>query len=133
MREPQYIGIVGSRRRAIANDFVLLLAAFDRVYRPVDWIVSGGCYKGADEFAERIAESRGIPMVVYPADWNGPLGKRAGFARNTTIAQQADVLLALVAPDRTGGTEDTVRKALSFGKRVWLVEGPDSLVFQEVG
>jgi hypothetical protein len=50
------------------------------------------------------------------------MGPGAGFLRNTDIAKDADVLIAVVAADRTGGTEDTIRKVQKMGKRVILVE-----------
>jgi len=53
--------------------------------------------------------------IWYPADWN-QYGKAAGFIRNTYIARDSDVLIACVADDRIGGTEDTIRKYLKTGK-----------------
>lgn len=56
------IGIVGSRRRATANDMVKLCATLDRYLRENQVekyrLVSGGCPKGADSFAESIAKTR---------------------------------------------------------------------------
>jgi len=114
------IGIVGSRRRSSANDAVYLLAQFDTLYEKGDVIVSGGCPKGADHFAEHIAESRGIPITIFPADWDKH-GKKAGFIRNTTIAMNSDILIALPAMDRTGGTEDTISKMQKMRKPVFIV------------
>jgi len=37
-------------------------------------------------------------------------GRIAGFKRNTTIAQESDILIACRSLDMTGGTEDTIRK-----------------------
>jgi hypothetical protein len=48
--------------------------------------------------------------------------KAAGFVRNTKIAEECDVLIAVVASDRLGGTEDTIRKAEKLGKQIILVE-----------
>jgi hypothetical protein len=39
-------------------------------------------------------------------------GKRSGMP----FARDADVLIACAAPDRKGGTEDTIRKYLKLGK-----------------
>lgn len=116
-RKPKMIGIVGSRRRDGLEDYRACLAAFETVYRPGDKLVSGGCPLGGDRFAEMIAKARGLTITIHCPDWNG-LGRRAGFARNTSIARDADVLIAVVAEDRTGGTEDTIRKAQSLGKKV---------------
>lgn len=109
------IGIVGSRRRDTRDDFLKVTHAFLAVYEPGDTLVSGGCPSGGDKFAEQLAEQGGISIVIHRADWKGK-GRSAGFQRNTFIAQDADVLIACVAADRTGGTEDTIRKFLRFGK-----------------
>lgn len=115
------IGIVGSRRRSSANDFILLLAAFDNVWQPGDRIVSGGCEKGGDDFAWHITKARGLTITVHFPDWSGPSGKLAGIDRNTSIAEDCDVLLALVAANRKGGTEDTIKKVEQLGKEVILL------------
>jgi hypothetical protein len=119
------IGIVGSRRRDGQTDFNACLTAFLKVYEPGDKIVSGGCPKGGDRFAELIAEKFGLTeanggLIIHYADWE-KYGKRAGFLRNTDIAQDADVVIAVVAADRTGGTEDTIHKTMHFHKHVIIV------------
>lgn len=98
---------------------VTLLAAFDGVYEPGDTIVSGGCHKGGDNFAEHIAKARHIPIKIHPADWSQ--GKTAGFVRNTFIAEDCDILLALVAFNRKGGAEDTISKVEAMGKPIILL------------
>jgi hypothetical protein len=40
--------------------------------------------------------------------------------RNQRIVEDCDRLIAFVAPDRTGGTEDTIRRARRAGKPVEL-------------
>jgi len=105
----KWIGIVGSRRRCGAEDFYKVEKAFLEVYGDGDKIVSGGCPKGGDRFAELIAKKYGAPILIYYPKWQA-LGVKAGFARNTCIAYDADVLIACVAPDRAGGTEDTIKK-----------------------
>ena len=109
------IGIIGSRRRNSQADYALVYNAFVAIYEPGDHIVSGGCPQGGDAFAERIAKHLQIPITIYYAQWDR-LGKSAGFARNGDIAREANVLLACVAPDRAGGTEDTIKKYLKTGK-----------------
>ena len=105
------IGIVGSRSRDSEKDFKICEVKFREIYEEGDEIVSGGCPRGGDRFAERLAKKRGIPIKIYFPDWS--LGKNAGFIRNTFIAQDADELISVVAEDRTGGTEDTISKFLS--------------------
>lgn len=114
------IGIVGSRRRNSAEDYRAVELAFMKIYDEGDQIVSGGCPQGADAFAEHIAKKHQIPIKIYYAEWNR-LGKQAGFARNIDIANEADVLIACVAEDRTGGTEDTIAKFQKRSSEVILV------------
>lgn len=108
--------IIGSRRRASSVDYRILLGCFLKIYKEGDIIVSGGCKTGGDNFAESISCIYDIPMVVWPAIWklNGVYRRWAGFARNTIVANNGDVVIALVASDRTGGTEDTIKKFNKF-------------------
>lgn len=69
-RAYKVIGIVGSRRRDSNDDYLLLIKAFEKIWKIDDRLVSGGCPQGAD---------------------------------------------------RTGGTEDTIKKADKFGKTLVLV------------
>lgn len=101
------IGIIGSRRRNNFADLNLVKIAFQKIYQRGDWIVSGGCPKGGDRFAEIIAQENGIPIIIFYADWKHK-GKCAGFIRNKFIAQESDILIVCVANDRTGGTENTI-------------------------
>jgi hypothetical protein len=103
------IGIIGTRRRDTHNDYLATLRVFKKIYRAGDIIVSGGCSQGGDRFAEVIAKSMQVPIMIHYAQWN-TYGKSAGFRRNGDIARQADILIAVVAKDRTGGTEDTLKK-----------------------
>lgn len=112
------IGIVGSRRRNTHGDFITVLHIFQRIYQEGDVIVSGGCRKGGDKFAELIAAKYNLTeangkLKIFRAKWN-KYGKAAGFIRNTDIAKLSDELIAQVAKDRTGGTEDTIKKFKKF-------------------
>lgn len=124
------IGIVGSRRRNTLADKEKVKAALESIFEPGDTIVSGGCPKGADKFAEELAKEKDISIKIYFANWGdlshpdaiikensyGQYDAKAGMRRNTYIAQAADILIACVAPDRRGGTEDTIRKYRKLGK-----------------
>ena len=107
------IGIVGSRRRNTYGDYAKIRDAFKGVYEEGDRIVSGGCPKGGDRFAEEIAKGEGITITIHYPNWEKH-GRGAGFIRNTRIANDADVLIACVHSDRTGGTEDCVKKFEQF-------------------
>ena len=103
------IGIVGSRRRNTKEDYQKVEEAFLKIYKDGDSICSGGCSKGGDRFAEQIAIKFKVPIKIFPARWD-LYGRAAGFKRNTTIAQESDILIACRSLDMTGGTEDTIRK-----------------------
>lgn len=105
------IGIVGTRRRDSNADYILTNRAVLNIIKDGDWLVSGGCPKGGDRFAEMIRDNHGFSMTIHAANW-GLHGRSAGFKRNGFIARDADILIAVVNPDRKGGTEDTIRKFL---------------------
>jgi len=109
------IGIIGTRRRDSGEDYKKVEKAFLSIYKKGDGIISGGCSKGGDRFAELISEKFHICLKIYPANWS--LGKHAGFLRNTDIAKNSTKLIACVAKDRTGGTEDTIKKFLKFNTK----------------
>lgn len=104
------IGIIGTRRRDTSIEYKKMEMAFFEVYHAGDIIISGGCPKGGDKFALTIAVKFHISMTTHYPDWS--LGKHAGFLRNTLIAKDCDFLIACVAGDRTGGTEDIIAKFL---------------------
>jgi len=119
---PKTIGIVGSRRRNSEEDYRAVEAAFAKIWKPGDNIVSGGCKKGADSFIHKLAEV-GCGYVEHLPDESKldpellEVNPRAAYAeinyaRNTLIANDADFLIACVAADRQGGTEDTIKKFL---------------------
>jgi len=111
------VGIVGSRRRDSQEDYIkvkdVLIVTLVKYGVSAVRLVSGGCPRGADRFAEMIAKGLGLPITIYYPDWKR-YGRAAGFARNTEIARNAQVLIACVAPDREGGTEDTIKKFKRF-------------------
>ena len=110
------IGIVGTRKRTSKKDYDQIREwLFNDAYDEGDMLCSGGCPLGADKFAHRIAKEVGIPIIIYYPDWK-KYGKGAGMVRNTKIAEHSDILIACVTKDRTGGTEDTIKKFKKLGK-----------------
>ena len=103
------IGIVGTRQRFFKGDFFKVREAFQNVYEEGDRICSGGCPRGADNFAELIAKENGTSILIHYPNWYKH-GRAAGFVRNTLIAQDSDILIACVSANRKGGTEDTIKK-----------------------
>ena len=121
-----YIGIIGTRRRDGMEDFAKVAAAFHQIYKPGDVVVSGGCKQGGDRFAEILASYTPDEPIIFLPDkrlLNQELieaGKIRqawaiiNYARNTKIAEKSTILIACVAPDRKGGTEDTIKKFKKF-------------------
>ena len=107
------IGIIGSRRRNRPSDRKAVELQFFQVYKEGDIICSGGCPEGGDKFAEEIAKKYGIPILIYYPNWK-KFGRSAGFVRNDSIAESSDIIIACVAEDRKGGTEDTIKKYIKL-------------------
>jgi hypothetical protein len=113
------IGIVGSRRRTDRGTVIACIAELV----PKTVVVTGGAI-GPDRWAEQAARSRGLDVVVHAPDlgevstrWQA---NRRYYARNQAIVDDSDRIIAFVAADRTGGTEDTIRRAKRAGKPVEL-------------
>jgi hypothetical protein len=90
--QPFRVIVAGSRG---FNDYNLLKLKLDSLLRSKTdeevVIVSGGAY-GADQLGERYAKERGYEVHRYIPYWDR-LGKRAGFVRNTEMADNADALV----------------------------------------
>jgi hypothetical protein len=113
------VAIVGSRRR---TDRAAVDACVSSL--PIGTImISGGC-RGPDSWAAAAAATRGLEVVVHFADLAG-VGSRGEatrryYHRNQVVVDDCDRVIAFPAPDRKGGTEDTIRRALTAGKPVEL-------------
>lgn len=113
------IGIIGTRRRDNPDAYKKVEDKLLEIYEEGDWIVSGGCAKGGDRFAQVIAKKHGIPILIFYPNWE-KYSKGAGLVRNLDIAKHSDVLIACVAGDRMGGTEDTIKKYTSRSNKATL-------------
>jgi len=115
------LGIVGSRRRNLPADKELIRNRI-RTIIP-DMIISGGCPKGADRFAEELAVELGISITIFRPNFEGFRSTatridyiKAYYERNKKIAEASNYLVALVASDRKGGTENTIKHFKKLGK-----------------
>jgi predicted Rossmann fold nucleotide-binding protein DprA/Smf involved in DNA uptake len=125
-----WLGVVGSRKRLDREVVELVVEREVGRLRAAGHVrlgvVSGGC-RGVDTWAVAVAQRLGLPYAVLFPDLGG-LGKGAPrhawagryYARNAEIVAMADSLLAFVAPDRKGGTEQTIGCAERAGKPVAL-------------
>lgn len=126
------IGIIGTRRRNTPSVQKLIEEIFWKKYKTGDWIVSGGCDKGGDKFAEIIAKSHGIPILIIYPNYKKYPPYDAPKQRNTIVAENSDIIIACVMnPEegieevlkrKKGGTEDTLRKFVEM-------KGSSSLIY----
>jgi hypothetical protein len=84
--------------------------------------VVSGTARGADKLGERYAEENGISVKRFPADWDTH-GKRAGYIRNSEMADYADALVAFWDGE-SRGTKHMIDLADKAGLRVSIVNVP---------
>jgi len=131
MKEELRVGIVGSRRRCSLLDRKIVFNLVERLiennpHRDLV-IVSGACWRGADNFAAEASKLYGVKLVEHPVPKKEYTHKgeyaEAAYSRNRKIAEDSFVGFALVHENRKGGTEDTVRHYYDLKKKVFLVDG----------
>lgn len=81
----------------------------------VDVLIEGGAY-GADRLAREWAQSIGIRVETFDADWENH-GSFAGPMRNTRMLNEGQPDLVVAFPGGRG-TADMVRKARKAGVKV---------------
>lgn len=111
--------VAGSRRLDTDKELVWLVA--DAVmrsgfYDKVTEVVSGGA-RGLDLAGENYANSYGIPIKRFPADWDKH-GKAAGPIRNAEMADYADALI-LIWDGRSKGSASMRSLAKKKGLRIF--------------
>mgnify|MGYP001559716292 CR=1 FL=1 len=111
------VAVVGSRN---FSHPALVAQVIQRIAQthPGTEILSGGA-RGVDTWAAEAARVAGLPVTVFPADWNR-YGRGAGMFRNSQIVEAADVILAFW-DGVSRGTQDTIRKAREAGKKVRVI------------
>ena len=106
----KHVAIVGSRSRTDPDTVERLVAELS-----ADTVIVSGGASGPDTWAEEAARKHGLAVHVFRPDLEGVRSQgqvtRRYHNRNQRIVDAADELIALVAPDRRGGTEDTIRRA----------------------
>lgn len=97
--------IAGSR---VITDIQFVRAAVAACPWRITEVVSGAA-RGVDTLGEQVAQELSIPVVIFPADWQGK-GRAAGPIRNQQMAEYAAALLA-VWDGQSRGTLDMVKRA----------------------
>ena len=111
------VAIVGSRRRTDREAVEAYVATL-----PADAAVVTGGARGPDRWAEAAARARGLAVAIHRPMLDGVRSRgeaaRRLYERNQRVVDDCDRVVAFVAPDRRGGTEDTIRRAGRAGKPV---------------
>lgn len=84
-------------------------AMFARVGYPI--VIITGCAGGADRLARQWANSHGVPLKVFKADWTAH-GRAAGPKRNQRMLDEGQPDFVLAFPGGRG-TADMVRRAVT--------------------
>lgn len=79
------------------NNATVLNTVLDGINLTSDILIIQGGARGADHLAGEWATAKGVPMLVFAANWN-QYGKRAGFIRNSEMLNEGkpDVVWAFV-------------------------------------
>jgi len=114
------IAIVGGRR---VNSYTFVKDYFLEIMKQQGFnindiiIVSGGA-KGVDTFAKKIADEFNLTLIEIRPEWD-KYGKSAGYKRNRTIVELADILIAI--PDlQSVGTYHSITLAKQKGIPVFV-------------
>jgi hypothetical protein len=111
------IAVIGSRRRLDRESVV----AFVNGLAPDVIVISGAC-RGPDRWAVEAAKARGLETEEFAPDLSGCKQRheftKRYYERNQRVVDACDSVVAFVASDRKGGTEDTIKRALAANKPV---------------
>jgi len=99
------------------HEYDTLLAAVAESKFEITEVVSGGA-SGVDALGERYAKENGIPLRIFPADWDKH-GNAAGPIRNKQMADYADALIALW-DGQSKGTASMVSLAKLRGLKIYI-------------
>lgn len=108
--------IAGSRD---VIDYEIVKKAIENSGFKITQIVSGGA-RGVDRLGERYAKENNIPVKQFLPDWD-KFGKRAGFMRNTEMANYSDACIA-IWDGESRGTKHMIDIAEDFELHLYVEE-----------
>jgi len=114
--KPINIAIVGSRN-FYDYDALVKFIKENIDTDTIKFVISGGA-RGADSLAERFAYNFNIEKKIFKPDWQ-KYGKRAGFLRNKTIIENADVVFAFWDGE-SRGTLSSINLAKEQDKKLYV-------------
>lgn len=80
-------------------------------------LISGGA-RGVDSLGEQLATQAGTPIERFIPDWKTQ-GKKAGYLRNTQMAEHAEQLIA-IHDGLSRGTAHMIAEAKRLGLKVFV-------------
>lgn len=95
---------------------------------PPDTTVVEGGYWGVDRQARRAAESLGLRVETFRAQW-GEMGRAAGPARNQRMLDAGADLVLAYPGDRSKGTWDMIRRCRFHGVPLEVHRGTSIIRF----
>lgn len=114
------VAIIGSRQRTDRETVTRLV----RNLGPGVIVVSGGC-EGPDQWAAEEARAIGLEVVEHLPDLSECRQRfeftKRFYERNQRVVEDATEVFALVAPNRKGGTEDTIKRARKANVPVTII------------
>lgn len=95
------------------DEWQTVAKALDALEKPT--VLMQGGASGADALAVKWAETRGVPVITFPANWRQ--GKKGGPLRNAFMLSEGKPDLVVAFPGGAG-TDDMVAKARGAGVTV---------------
>lgn len=108
--------IAGSRNNVTYDEVLQAMMECPWTFEITE-VVSGKA-RGVDTMGEQWAKENNIPIKEFPADWK-KFGKKAGYIRNTEMADYADALIC-VWDGASKGSSHMINIAKEKGLRVFV-------------
>ncbi len=105
------------------NDYDLLCQSLDHLLKNTDKsmiTVFCGMAKGADNLGMLYADTHGITVKFFPADWDKH-GKKAGILRNQEMIDAGATHLVAFWDQKSKGTADMIARAKRAGIQVRVI------------
>lgn len=115
------MNIIIAGSRTILNKYIINKAIFNGINKIKPNILKefnkniifSGHANGVDKEGESWAKSFGLPIKIFPAEWE-KYGKKAGYIRNKQMIDDADALIA-IWDGKSKGTKITIDLATKKG------------------
>lgn len=115
------VGIIGSRS---VTDYGAVLSAICEArlqgFIPMgEFIVVSGGAQGVDSFARKFSQDSGYRLIEYKPDYSTGKGRAAPLIRNSIIAENSNVLIA-IHDGKSTGTMHMINCMKKLGKPVYI-------------